>query len=83
MALFLLMDNQDQERPLPCPGQKLGRWGVLYLVLYLIYSIDWKNEMTLVFFLKLACEITVSFMEIYNENAYDLLDKKHLELPLD
>ena len=22
-------------------------------------------------------------MEIYNENAYDLLDKKHLELPLE
>ena len=22
-------------------------------------------------------------MEIYNENAYDLLDKKHIELPLD
>jgi kinesin family protein 6/9 len=22
-------------------------------------------------------------MEIYNENAYDLLDKKHLELPIE
>ena len=25
----------------------------------------------------------ISFMEIYNECAYDLLDKKHLELPLE
>lgn len=25
----------------------------------------------------------VSFMEIYNEVAYDLLDKKHVELSLD
>ena len=25
----------------------------------------------------------ISFMEIYNENAFDLLDKKHLELPLE
>ena len=25
----------------------------------------------------------VSFMEIYNENAFDLLDRKHLELPLE
>jgi kinesin family protein 6/9 len=31
----------------------------------------------------LVCEVTISFMEIYNENAYDLLDKKHLELPLE
>jgi len=30
-----------------------------------------------------VCEVTISFMEIYNENAYDLLDKKHLELPLE
>ena len=22
-------------------------------------------------------------MEIYNENAYDLLDKKHLEMPIE
>jgi kinesin family protein 6/9 len=33
--------------------------------------------------IKLVCEVTVSFMEIYNENAYDLLDKKHIELPLE
>jgi kinesin family protein 6/9 len=25
----------------------------------------------------------ISFMEIYNENAYDLLDKKHLELSME
>ena len=31
------------------------------------------------------CEYTVyvSYMEIYNENAYDLLDKRHLELPVE
>jgi kinesin family member 6/9 len=26
-------------------------------------------------------KIYISFIEIYNENAYDLLDKKHLEMP--
>ena len=31
----------------------------------------------------LECEVSISFMEIYNENAYDLLDKKHLELPME
>lgn len=28
-------------------------------------------------------QIYVSYMEIYNENAYDLLDKKHLETPIE
>ena len=27
--------------------------------------------------------IYVSFLEIYNETAYDLLDRKHAELPLE
>lgn len=27
--------------------------------------------------------VYISFMEIYNENAYDLLEKKHLEMPLE
>lgn len=25
----------------------------------------------------------ISFMEIYNEHAYDLLERKHIEQPLD
>ena len=25
----------------------------------------------------------VSFMEIYNEQAYDLLDQKHVEIPIE
>lgn len=25
----------------------------------------------------------VSYMEIYNENAYDLLDRRHVETPLE
>jgi len=28
-------------------------------------------------------QLYISFIEIYNENAYDLLDKKHLETELD
>ena len=32
---------------------------------------------------KIVFEVSISFMEIYNENAYDLLDKKHIELPLE
>ena len=27
--------------------------------------------------------VYISFLEIYNENAYDLLDKKHLETPME
>jgi kinesin family protein 6/9 len=27
--------------------------------------------------------MSVSFMEIYNENAYDLLENKHIELPFE
>ena len=27
--------------------------------------------------------VYISFMEIYNENAYDLLDKRHLELEME
>lgn len=30
-----------------------------------------------------VCEVTISFMEIYNENAFDLLEKKHLEVPIE
>jgi len=32
---------------------------------------------------KFEYKIYISFMEIYNENAYDLLEKKHLETPLE
>jgi kinesin family member 6/9 len=28
-------------------------------------------------------QVFISFMEIYNENAYDLLEKKHLELSME
>lgn len=27
--------------------------------------------------------VYISYLEIYNENAYDLLDREHLELPLE
>ena len=29
------------------------------------------------------CIQNISFMEIYNENAYDLLDKRHVEVPIE
>lgn len=32
---------------------------------------------------KFEYRIFISFMEIYNENAYDLLEKRHLETPLE
>ncbi|CAD8172512.1 unnamed protein product [Paramecium pentaurelia] len=32
---------------------------------------------------KFEYKIYISFMEIYNENAYDLLEKRHLETPLE
>lgn len=32
---------------------------------------------------KVDFRIFVSFLEIYNEQAYDLLDKKHVELPIE
>ncbi|CAD8161778.1 unnamed protein product [Paramecium octaurelia] len=32
---------------------------------------------------KFQYKIYISFMEIYNENAYDLLEKRHLEIPLE
>ncbi|CAK83511.1 unnamed protein product (macronuclear) [Paramecium tetraurelia] len=42
---------------------------------YIFDEIDKRN--------KFEYKIYISFMEIYNENAYDLLEKKHLETPLE
>ena len=28
-------------------------------------------------------KVSITYMEIYNEHAYDLLERKHLELDLD
>lgn len=45
---------------------------------------EFEKRKNLGFIIKsLECEVSISFMEIYNENAYDLLDKKHLELPME
>ncbi len=45
----------------------------------------WRNrkKARYEYFIKIVFEVSISFMEIYNENAYDLLDKKHIELPLE
>jgi kinesin family protein 6/9 len=48
---------------------------------FLFDELEKRNDLG--YFNNIVCEVTISFMEIYNENAYDLLDKKHLELPLE
>jgi kinesin family protein 6/9 len=48
---------------------------LFYLIQFIFDEIDRKTNVDY--------SVYISFMEIYNENAYDLLEKKHLELPME